>query len=126
MKNGGKGETNVRSSKQGKHFSAFHSADGGFAKAMEKRWRDRRRVYDAAERERERERGETRERQQRGQSWLPISASARDSSQKGSRVYGYVRTAAIGGRISRRCYPQTRGFDQFIPRDEANVAWTGV
>ena len=56
MKNGGKGETNVRSSKQGKHFSAFHSADGGFAKAMEKRWRDRRRVYDAAERERERER----------------------------------------------------------------------
>lgn len=33
-----------------------------------------------------------------------------------------VRTRTIGKHISRRCYPQTRGFGQFIPRDEADVA----
>lgn len=46
----------------------------------------------------------------------------RETRRKKGAVYGYVRTAAIGERISRRCYPQTRGFDQFIPRDEADVA----
>lgn len=45
--------------------------------------------------------------------------------QKGSRGrfrFGYSAGARIGERISRRCYPQTRGFGQFIPRDEADVA----
>ena len=81
-------------------------------------------MYDAAQRQREKER-EREQRREKDNRETRVGCQfprARETRRKkGAGVYGYVRTAAIGGRISRRCYPQTRGFDQFIPRDEANV-----
>lgn len=46
-------------------------------------------------------------------------ANFRGSQQKGRESGGCTVTLGIGGGISLRCYPQTRGFGQFIPRDEA-------
>lgn len=58
---------------------------------------------------------------QRQSGSLPISASPRHVAKRTADDLGSLRTY-IGERISRRCYPQTRGFGQFIPRDEADVA----
>lgn len=58
---------------------------------------------------------------QRQSGSLPISASPRHVAKRTADDFGSLRTY-IGERISRRCYPQTRGFGQFIPRDEADVA----
>lgn len=53
--------------------------------------------------------------EERGESRLPIFAGGWSSGKKGGEgLYGVTLEAAC---ISLRCYPQTRGFDQFIPRD---------